>query len=126
MIGAYPGVPEAAVPNIRSELVPVVKMGLRDSDPYVRREAANAASGFGVAADLLIPDLVEAVSAYPNEDTGWFSAEALGNLGSAARVALPALRTAVNQTSHGREWVAEAIRKIESSVRDGRPIEPTR
>ena len=119
VIGYYPGVPPAAMANIREILVPAVRVGLRDRNGFVRREAAKAAASFAGGADLLKRDLIEAVKAYPNQDVGWFSATALGNVGPSARDAVPTLQTALNQISWGREFVEEAIRKISGLPFDG-------
>jgi hypothetical protein len=70
-----------------------------------------------------MPDLIQAALAHPNEDVGWFAAQALGNLGPAAHDALPALKTAMGRSEWGRDLVEEAIRRITLRSPDGGDVQ---
>ncbi len=64
---------------------------LKDPEGFVRRAAALCLSDFGPLATSAIPELVERMRKEFDADVGWFSADALGNMGSLAAPAIPDL-----------------------------------
>jgi HEAT repeat protein len=108
--------PEAQM-VFETTLLPAFKKGLGDSDPYVRREAALAAREFGPLAVGVIPELIKVMREHPSEDASWFAAEALGNMGSQAREAIPALQVAAKEGSASlQDEARNAIQKIENGA----------
>ncbi len=122
---------KAAIPGL-TEL-------LKDKDESVRRVAAEALGRIGPAAIPLVSDLLDdedhdtrgaaiqalgqiGAAAVPtlmgllkNEDDRLDAAEALGNVGPRARMAIPSLVELIKgQNVPGRKRVADAIKKIET------------
>lgn len=100
--------------------IPALGKALHDPSPFVRREAADALHNSGDLAIDVLPDLLSRVSY--NDDTAWFSIQAIGNLGpkavKAVPVLLPLLRFNYPQTGYNggmlREYAVEALGKISS------------
>jgi HEAT repeat protein len=82
----------------------LIHAGLWDEDPAVRVEAAMALWKIDHRGPLVVHVLIKALDD-PNELICWIAAERLGELGSAAREAIPALRQALQ-----REFKASLIR----------------
>jgi HEAT repeat protein len=78
---------------------------LNSSDPFVSREAANSLSKLGPISEPALKAL-EAKVRYgdPYQDTTWFSAEALGNIGKPARHCIPLLRSKLGSGSRQFEF----------------------
>ena len=94
-------------------LLPAIRQGLKDSNPFVRREAARATSAFGAAAKEALPELILLIKNYPMQDSGWFAAEALGEIGPDAREAIPELvRAAEVRGSMMADSAKKALKKI--------------
>ncbi|MEW5978122.1 MAG: HEAT repeat domain-containing protein [Acidobacteriota bacterium] len=72
-------------------LVPLLIEKLEDEDPYVRRYAVKGLGQYGAKAEPAVGGLVRVLMEYKAEDSSWLAADALGNLGPAARSAVPAL-----------------------------------
>jgi HEAT repeat protein len=108
------------------EVAAVYRKLLRDENSWIRSKAAIALSTYGPPLPELIPDLIPLLKDDPAN-----AAEALADLGEAAKEALPHLRE-VLKGSEGRVEAAEAIWLIEfdpeplfevvrESVAEGRP-----
>lgn len=71
-------------------VIPVLLAALRDPDPLVRRDAAEALGGFGKQAKAYVPDLIK-----PLDDPDWQTRTgaimALGTIGEQPEVVLPLL-----------------------------------
>src|SRR5262249_47180911 len=116
----FQGTPEAGK-EFETFLLPALKKGLGDSNPYVRREAALAAREFGPLVLGAIPELIRVMREHPGEDASWFAAEALGNMGAQAREAIPALQRATKEGSASlQDEARKAILKIENAAEDNR------
>ena len=79
---------------------------------HVGRESTNALKEYG---DYILPfesDLIKIIQKHPTQDTAWFAAEALGNLGPKARDALPVIRSMPIYDTN-RELMEKAIKNIE-------------
>ncbi len=95
----------------RGRVAPIVVPALARRIDYVGREALIALAAYGSLALPAVPQLIRAVEQYATQDKGWFAAEALGNIGPAAKDAIPALTAARDKEWIG-EYAAEALRKI--------------
>ena len=90
-------------------------VALDSGDPYLEREAARALAAIGPDASEAVPAL-RAKAMLVDRDVGWFSAEALGDIGLPAVVALEDLRKAEQRAApHGRDSYTKAIKKLESA-----------
>jgi HEAT repeat protein len=108
--------PEAA--GFDEVILPLIKTGLTDQSPYVRREAALAARAFGQLAVSSLPELIQVITSHPGENASWFAAEALGNMGPSAKDAIPSLERAVVEGSADlQEAKKKAIDKIRTQPR---------
>lgn len=100
--------------------IPALGKALHDPSPFVRREAADALNNSGGLAIDALPDLLSRVSY--NDDTAWFSIQAIGNLGPKAQKAIPVLLPLlhINYPETGydggmvRKYAVEALGKISS------------
>jgi len=107
---------QVARDNFKEIFLPVIANGLKDTDPYIRREAALAASEHASLCVTIIPTLLEVVKKHLNQDSAWFSIEAIGKMGVLAKDAvsdLEALR-GFDEFVDGR--LNEAIGKIEAAL----------
>jgi HEAT repeat protein len=97
------------------------------SDHYVAREAVMALGHVGPAAGVAVPDLLRIMKEQPNEDTGWFAAEAVGRIAepndAAVIAALEAAsRSNVSSMAARAKFGLEAMRSRANGVQsvDGR------
>jgi hypothetical protein len=95
----------------RDQVAPIVVPALATRIDSVGREAPSALAAFGTLAEPAVPQLIRAVEQYPTQDRGWFAAEALGNIGPAAKDAIPVLTAAKDKKWIG-EYAAKALRQI--------------
>ncbi len=95
----------------RDQVAPIAVPALASRIDSVGREAPIALGAYGSLAAPAVPQLIRAVEQYPTQDTGWFAAEALGDIGPAAKDAIPVL-TAVKDKKWIGEYAAKALRKI--------------
>lgn len=95
----------------RDQVAPIAVPALASRIDSVGREAPNALAAYGPLSAPAVPQLIRAVERYPTQDTGLFAAEALGNIGPAAKDAVPALTNAKDKKWIG-EYATEALRKI--------------
>ena len=95
------------VPRIAPRVVPA----LVKHAEHVGREATNALREYGEYVLPYKADLIGIIQRHPNDDLAWFAAEALGNLGTNAIDALPAIESLPN-TDFWRERKAAVIRNI--------------
>jgi hypothetical protein len=93
-------------------MLPVIKKGLNDSSGFVRREAALAAKAFGSLSKPAMPELIQAMRKYPNEDTALFAVEALGEIGPDARGAIPDIEAAAKNWTQFERSINGALKKI--------------
>jgi HEAT repeat protein len=91
-------------PDAQPAVPALIHSGLWDEDPAVRVEAAMALWKIDHRGPLVLHVLIKALDD-PNELICWIAAERLGELGSAAREAIPALRQALQ-----RDFRASLIR----------------
>jgi HEAT repeat protein len=101
---------------------------LKDNNLNVRYYAAQALGKMGAAAAPAVADLIGALDTHPSrepnlegppryyKDARWVVADALGDIGPAAKSALPRLRevAAEDEAPEVREAAAKAIKKIEA------------
>ena len=87
---------------------------LKDENPIVRSNAAQALRDFGPEARQAVRPLIEAMKDEDRE-VRLYAAEALGNIGPKAKVAVPALIEAMkNDAQDVRQQAAEALRRIQA------------
>lgn len=72
-------------------VVPLLIARLKDDESPVRRYAVLALGQYGKKAERAVPGLIEVLRNNKRADSGWFAAEVLGNLGTAADPAVPEL-----------------------------------
>ncbi|MGH7993244.1 MAG: HEAT repeat domain-containing protein, partial [Limisphaerales bacterium] len=109
--------------------VPALGKALHDPSPFVRREAASALESSGDLAIDVLPDLLSRVSS--NDDTAWFSIQAIGNLGPKAKEAVPVLLPLLHfnypETGYNggmvRQYAVEALGKISADTNVIRAIQ---
>jgi HEAT repeat protein len=109
----------ALAPLLEKHAVPALIKALRDNDPAVREQAAEAFEAFGPHARAAVSALAAALQE-GNTGTAWKSATALGNVGPDAASAVPDLVTALKSdfpndgtaSSMLRKYAAEALGNI--------------
>jgi len=112
------------------ESIPVLVRRVTDTDLNTRYWAISALKGYGPAAGVGVPALMEALGAHPDRgvrltgprhfwaDARVVAAEALGAVGRGARAALPALEFALGDESQQvREAARKAIKRIRGRSR---------
>ena len=103
---------QAAIPIVDE----VAKLVLSD-DPYVAREAARALSKLGPYAIGAVDVLEHQVAnGDAGDDVTWFSAEALGAIGSEARKSLPTHRSRRGESPTLDRRIRASIPAIEASA----------
>ena len=79
--------------SIATPAVPALVRAMDCGDPYLERESPRAIGAIGEGARDAVPALIENLRK-EKDDAGWFSAEALGDIGLPAVVAIPELEAA--------------------------------
>lgn len=82
--------------SISGEAVPALSNLLNKGEDYDKRAAAGALRSFGPYAALALPALRKSLIP-SNRDVAWFSASAIGNIGSGAVEAVPDLLDAIKK-----------------------------
>lgn len=121
IFGALACLPEIDIGYASLELHAWLLIGISVS-PFVRREAASALESSGDLAIDVLPDLLSRVS--NNDDTAWFSIQAIGNLGPKAKEAVPILLPLLHfnypETGYNggmvRQYAVEALGKISTDT----------
>ncbi len=105
----------ASLGQVAGEAIPGVTNRLQDEDPFERAHAARAACRLGASPDIAVPVL--SLLLQPDEpQLCCLASLMLGELGSGARPALPALVNSIKSTNASiRLHAAEAILKIDST-----------
>lgn len=111
------------------KVVPLLVKGLKDNGGAVRRNAVLALSHYKSFAPLAVTNLIEIISKFPSHDSSWFAADLLGDIGTNAVIAVPALVVALNYRPSGNsgyenmlsEHAAEALYKISPYASDTSP-----
>ena len=97
-----------------SAFIPDLIRALNCGDQFTEREAARALGTAAVGDPQPVPALIQKLSE-ERRDVGWFSAEALGNIGAPAISAIPALKAAASSRSPTMVTKAKsALKKLES------------
>jgi hypothetical protein len=112
--------------QLRAEALPALARGLRDPDLRLRRNVALALGALGgtwwdrakMPLDIspLLADLVRALKDEDSFVRNW-SAQAIGNIGSEAGPAVPALVALLKKEEESRISVCGALRQIGSPAR---------
>lgn len=103
--------------EIHAKVVESLGIYLECDDSYVRRESALALLRVEDDLQMAISPLMEAVRRREPVDSAWFAAEALGNLGSDGRIAIPVLREAANgEDDHLAAIAAKSLEKLENTL----------
>jgi HEAT repeat protein len=85
---------------------------LKDKDPSIRKNAAQALAHIGPEAKAAIPALTETLKDKDGSVRG-FAAQALGNMGPEAKAAVPALTEATQSKNYFvRQSAVAALQKI--------------
>jgi WD40 repeat protein/tetratricopeptide (TPR) repeat protein len=107
--------------SLSSNAVPILARVLTNKTSLVRREAAEALSGLGPAAEAAVPALVEALA---DKDARMreAAARALGTIGKMPERAVPALLSALkDDTESVAQWAAFALGRFPTSCKDSVP-----
>jgi HEAT repeat protein len=101
--------------------IPALISALNCGDLYVEREAPRSLGAMREQARDAVPALIANLSK-TNCDAGWFSAEALGDIGEPALIAIPDLQTAASSDCdlmvESANKALTRLRKIQQSQRD--------
>lgn len=101
---------EAAIPVI-DELAGLIQ----SPDGFIAREAASSLAKLGPLSEPALDALVKQVErGDPDDDTTWFSAEAIGRIGHPARKFIPLLRLKIGQNEIFDGRLREAIERLEA------------
>jgi HEAT repeat protein len=107
--------------NARAAVPDLIHSALWDLDPAVRVEAAMALWKIDRTGPLVVPALTKAL-ADDNELICWIAADYLGQIGSEAREAVPALKQALDRPfkiALIRRGVALALERIDPHAAEG-------
>jgi hypothetical protein len=85
--------------ELGAQVVPLLNQKLDDNVGSVRRNAVLALSHYKVYAYLSVTNVVKVLSQFPTHDSAWFAADLLGDLGTNAVGAIPALVTALGYSA---------------------------
>jgi len=96
-------------------LLPALRRGVLDDDPYVRREAAQAACEYGDLVAPIADTLLAAAHDHPNQDCGWYAVRALGNLGTDDEELIKSLESLRRHNDMIAEEVDRAVEKLRSA-----------
>ncbi len=100
-------------------ILPALRDGLTDHDSYIRGAAANASCEYGPLVAPLKETLLKVARDHPNEECGWRSVEAIGNIGADAVALIDSLRPLAHYNSFMAEEVEESVKKLIAAQRAG-------
>ena len=114
--------------SLKEVIIPFLSKKLSDEAQSVRRAAAKAIGSFGEYGLAAVPHLIKTSRSDYHTDAGWYSAEAIGNIGPEAKEGIPTLiwMLGVNRDSQqvsdmAREYALKALVKLGPHGEDALP-----